>query len=164
VAPAAAAPVPTAPAAAAAAEEAEQLDDLMSRGFDEVSRKQWDDAEALFKRARRIAIANPKVTEALNLITLERRAATRYTEAESAFARKDYATAISYHRMIPSDSAYFPEAKLALQSLAQILELDGDKACADKNQTLCRELYQLAISTGYAGPQVEPKFAKVLGK
>jgi pSer/pThr/pTyr-binding forkhead associated (FHA) protein len=164
VAPTAAAPAPAAPAAAAAAEEAEQLDDLMSRGFDAVSRKQWDDAEALFKRARRIAIANPKVTEALNLITLERRAATRYTEAESAFARKDYATAISYHRMIPSDSAYFPEAKLALQSLAQILELDGDKACADKNQTLCRELYQLAISTGYAGPQVEPKFAKVLGK
>lgn len=165
-------PVPTAPVAAAApplpvlgAEaETESLDALLSKGHDAISRKQWDDAELLFKRARRLSIASPKVTEALNLITLERRAAARYAEAEAAFARKDYPAAINYHRMIPSDSAYFPEAKLALQSMAQILEHDADKACEAKDVALCKSLYQQAIATGYAGPQVEQKFGKALGK
>lgn len=162
-------PVPAAPAAAAVPAvgtelETESLDALLSKGHDAISRKQWDDAELLFKRARRLSIASPKVTEALNLITLERRAAARYAEAEAAFAKKDYPAAINYHRMIPSDSAYFPEAKLALQSMAQILEHDADKACEAKDVAQCKSLYQQAIATGYAGPQVEQKFAKALGK
>jgi len=155
---AAAAPTASAPAATPAA----TFEDLLSRGQDAVARRQWDEAESLFKQARRIDPINQRPTEALNMIAMEKRAGARFAQAEEAFARKDFGTAIRQHRMIPQSSVYRADANAALDAIAGVLEIDGDAVCAAKNYLACQEKYSLALSTGFASPAVEQKYAKAL--
>ena len=151
-------PAPQAPPATPAA----TFEDLLSRGQDAVARRQWDEAESLFKQARRMDPINQRPTEALNMIAMEKRAGARFAQAEEAFAHKDFATAIRQHRMIPQSSVYRADANAALDAIAGVLEIDGDAVCAAKNYAACQEKYSLALSTGFASPAVEQKYAKAL--
>ena len=138
------------------------FEDLLARGQDAIARRQWDEAESLFKQGRRLDPINQRPTEALNMIAMEKRAGARFAQAEEAFAKKDYATAIRQHRMIPQSSVYRADANAALDAIAGVLEIDGDAVCAAKNYAACQEKYSLALSTGFASPAVEQKYAKSL--
>jgi pSer/pThr/pTyr-binding forkhead associated (FHA) protein len=147
---------PAAPASDGAIEE------LIGRGQDAVARRQWDEAESLFRRAKKLDPINSKATEALNTIAMEKRAGARFAQAEEAFAKKDYATAIRQHKLIPKDSVYNADARAALDAIAGVLEIDGDAVCAAKDYVACQEKYSLALQTGFASPAVEQKYAKLL--
>jgi pSer/pThr/pTyr-binding forkhead associated (FHA) protein len=144
------------------ADAASPFDDLVERGTDAIARRQWDEAEGLFKKARRIDPISTKPTEALNMIAMEKRAGARFAQAEEAFARKDLATAIQQHRMIPQSSVYRADANAALDAIAQVLELEGDALAAAKSGAACQEKYRQALSTGFAKPAVEQKYLKAL--
>ncbi len=158
-------PAPTAaPVQDSAAVAKAQLDELIAKGQDAVARKQWEEAEQTFKKARKLDPINPRPTEALNMIAMEKKAGARFAQAETAFAKKDYGTAIRQHRMIPPNSVYRADADAALDAIAGVLEMDGDQACGAKDWSKCQESYSLALSTGFAPASVEQKYAKVLKK
>jgi pSer/pThr/pTyr-binding forkhead associated (FHA) protein len=160
---AAAVPV-AAPAADSAAAVKAQVDELVAKGQDAVARRQWDEAEQVFRNARRLDPINSRPTEALNMIAMEKKAGARFAQAESAFAQKDYATAIRQHRLIPPNSVYRADADAALDAIASILEMAGDQACGAKDWSRCQESYNLARSTGFAAASVEQKYAKAMAK
>ncbi|MSP92616.1 MAG: FHA domain-containing protein [Myxococcales bacterium] len=161
---AAVAPTGDSPEARAATVEDGQFDELIGRGQDGIARRQWDEAETLFKKARKINPISTKPTEALNMIAMEKRAGARFAQAEEAFAKKDYATAIRQHKLIPKDSVYNADARAALDAIAGVLEIDGDAVCAAKDLVACQEKYSLALQTGFASPAVEQKYAKLLAR
>lgn len=139
-----------------------QTDEMIAHGQDAIARRQWDEAERHLRRAWEVDSRKPGLAEALNKVNMEKKAGARFAQAEAAFAKKDYATAIRQHRMIPQNSAYRPDADAALDAIAQVLEMDGDTACASKDAAKCQESYSLALSTGFASATVEAKYAKVL--
>ncbi len=141
-----------------------QFDELLAKGQDAVARRQWDEAEGLFRKARKIDPIHPRPTEALNMIAMEKKAGARFAQAEAAYAKKDYATAIAQHRMIPPNSVYRADAEAALEAIAGLLEIDGDNACVAKDLARCTENYRLAISTGHASAAAEDKYQKNLKK
>ena len=149
------------PAPSAAADNEDAFDDLVARGQDAVARRQWDEAEALFKKARRIDPINARAIEAINMISMEKKAGARFARAEEAFARKDYETAIAQHQAIPKTSVYRADANAALDAIAGVLEIDGDSVCAAKDWAACERIYNLAMKTGFASPAVEQKQARI---
>jgi len=156
--------VPPTPVVDGAAAVKAQFDELIGKGQDAVARKQWEEAEQTFKKARKLDPINPRPTEALNMIAMEKKAGARFAQAETAFAKKDFGTAIRQHRMIPPNSVYRADADAALDAIAGVLEMDGDQACGAKDWSKCQESYSLALSTGFAPASVEQKYAKVLKK
>jgi len=153
------------PAAEAAdAPNAVQFDDLISRGQDAIARRQWDEAETLFKKARKVDPISTRPTEALNTVAVEKRAGARFAQAEDAYAKKRVDVAIMNHKLIPANSVYRADANAALDAIARVLEIDGDALCGSKDWANCREKYSLALSTGSASPAVEQKYANVLKK
>jgi len=166
--PAVVAPVPAAAAAKPPSAEAVgtataevQLDDLIARGKDALVRRQWDEADVLFKRARKLDPIDARPTEAVNMISMEKKASSHFATAEKAFENKDYDTAIQRHRMIPQNSVYRADANMALDSIAGLLELEGDNHCAKKDFVACQDRYSLALKTGFAAPTVEQKLLKI---
>lgn len=156
--------LPVAPAPDSAAAIKAQVDELVAKGQDAVARRQWDEAEQVFRTARRLDPINSRPTEALNMIAMEKKAGARFAQAESAFAQKDYAAAIRQHRLIPPNSVYRADADAALDAIASILEMAGDQACGAKDWNKCQESYSLARSTGFAAASVEQKYAKAMAK
>lgn len=142
--------------------KAEKLQDLLARGRDAVAKKNWEDAAGLYKQARRIDPIHTEPTKALSRIDREKRAKARFEEAEAAFEKKQYGDAISYNKMVPDESVYRADAAAALKAITQILEIDGDAACAARNYQVCKEKYGLALSTEFATPKLEKKYAKLL--
>lgn len=146
----------------AAKDRRERFDSLLARGRDAIGQRQWDQAEDVFQEARRLDPIDDEPTRALNRIATEKRAGARFLQAEEAFKRRDYEEAIRHHRMIPDASVYFADAGAALRSLASIVELDGDKACAARDFETCKRLYALAMSTEQGSTALEKKYARVL--
>jgi pSer/pThr/pTyr-binding forkhead associated (FHA) protein len=158
-------PVAAAPATPKVDEKAEdkrRFEELLARGRDAIASRQWDQAEEIFKDARRIDPIGEEPTRALNRIATEKRAGKRFLRAEEAFKAKDYAEAIRQHRLIPESSVYRADASAALKAIAGILEIDGDAECAAKREDACRERYTLALSTEFASEELEKKYAKLL--
>lgn len=141
-----------------------QFDALVTRGQDAVARRQWDEAQDLFEKARHIDPVHARPTEALNLINKEKRNGARFAQAEAAFARKDYDAAIQANKSISPDSVYRNDANTALEAIAGLLEMDGDTACLAKDFIKCQNLYLTAISTDFAKPEVNAKYAKAMKK
>lgn len=141
-----------------------QFDAYLTRGQDAVARRQWDEAQDLFEKAKRIDTIHPRPTEALNLINREKRNGAKFTQAEAAFAKRDYEAAIQAHKSISQDSVYRPDANTALEAIAGLLELDGDAACLAKDWLKCQNLYLMAISTDFAKPEVNAKYGKAMKK
>ena len=152
------------PESAAPGVDRAQFDALMTRGQDAIARRQWDEAQDLFEKARKLDPVQVRATEALNLINKEKRHGARFAQAEAAFARKDYEGAIQANKSIAQDSVYRTDANAALEAIAGLLELDGDRACAAKDWTKCQNLYLTAISTDLAKPEVQVKYAKAMKK
>lgn len=146
------------------AEQKRAFDDLVARGGDAIAAREWDKANELFKEARRLDPISDEPTRALNRIATEKRAGKRFVEAEEAFKRKDYGEAIRQHRLIPESSVYRADANAALKAIAGILEIDGDAECAAGRDESCRQRYALALSTEFASPELEKKYAKLLQK
>ncbi len=136
--------------------------ELLARGIDAINRRQWDQAEEIYRSARRLDPIHEEPTRALSRVASEKRAGERFLHAEEAFKRKEYAEAIQKHRLIPETSVYRADANVALKSIAGILEFDGDAACAASRAEECRSLYSLAMSTDFASPALEKKYAKLL--
>ncbi len=141
-----------------------QFDLLLTRGQDAVARRQWDEAQDLFEKAKRIDTIHPRPTEALNLINREKRNGAKFSQAEAAFAKHDYEAAISANKSISQDSVYRRDANTALEAIAGLLEMDGDSACIAKDWVKCQNLYLTAISTDFAKPEVNAKYAKSMKK
>ncbi len=141
-----------------------QFDLLLTRGQDAVARRQWDEAQDLFEKAKRIDTIHPRPTEALNLINREKRNGAKFTQAEGAFAKHDYEAAIAANKSISQDSVYRPDANTALEAIAGLLEMDGDAACLNKDWVKCQNLYLTAISTDFAKADVTAKYAKAMKK
>jgi 23S rRNA maturation mini-RNase III len=141
-----------------------QFDLLLTRGQDAVARRQWDEAQDLFEKAKKIDTIHPRPTEALNLINREKRNGAKFTLAEASFAKRDYEAAISANKSISQDSVYRRDANTALEAIAGLLEMDGDAACISKDWIKCQNLYLTAISTDFAKPEVNAKYAKAMKK
>ena len=149
----------------AAAEEAKQkakITKLFNAGKAAISKRKWDEAEAIYKEVRTLDPINSESTRALNLIAAEKRAKERFDKSEKAFAEKRYDEAIRLHRRIPNSSVYRADADAALKAIAGVLEIDGDHACKKRDWDTCQERYSLALSTTFASADVEEKYAKVL--
>lgn len=158
VVPAASPPPPPAPVDQA------QFDALITRGQDAVARRQWDEAQDLFEKARKLDSVHARPTEALNLINKEKRNGGRFAQAEAAFARRDYEGAIQANKSIAPDSVYRTDANTALEAIAGLLEMDGDTACGSRDWVRCQNLYLTAISTDFAKPDVNAKYARAMKK
>lgn len=141
-----------------------QFDLYLTRGQDAVARRQWDEAQDLFEKARKLDTIHPRPTEALNLINREKRNGAKFSQAEAAFARHDYDAAIQANKSISQDSVYRPDANTALEAIAGLLEMDGDAACLAKDWLKCQNLYLTAIATDFAKPEVNAKYAKAMKK
>ena len=141
-----------------------QFDLLLTRGQDAVARRQWDEAQDLFEKAKKIDTIHPRPTEALNLINREKRNGAKFAQAEAAFSRHDYEAAIAANKSISQDSVYRPDANTALEAIAGLLEMDGDTACIAKDWIKCQNLYLTAISTDFAKAEVNAKYAKAMKK
>lgn len=150
------------PAATEAATEKRRFEELLARGRDAIANRQWEQAETIFKDARRIDPIGVEPTRAMNRIATEKRAGQRFLRAEEAFKAKDYGEAIRQHRLIPESSVYRPDASAALKAIAGILEIDGDAECAGGRDDACRARYALALSTEFASAALEKKYAKLL--
>lgn len=149
---------------AAEAAQRKKLNDLLLRGKDAIANRKWDDAETLFKEARRLDPISSDPTRALNRIATEKRAKKRFDTSEKAFADKRYEEAINLHRRIPESSVYRADADAALKAIAGVLEIDGDHACVKNDWDDCRDKYSLAMSTGFASGDVETKYTEVIKK
>ncbi len=145
-------------------EEAEQKEfkDLVARGREAVEMRQWDQAEGLFKKARRLDPIREEPIRALNRIATEKRAGAEFHKAEEAFARKAYEEAIQHHRRIPSSSVYRADADVALKAIAGVLEIEGENLCRQKKMEDCLERFRLALRTDFASPELEKKYLKLL--
>ena len=158
-----AAPVTAAPTAATQEEtEHKEFKDLVARGREAVEMRQWDQAESLFKKARRLDPISEEPIRAVNRIATEKRAGAEFHKAEEAFARKAYEEAIQHHRRIPASSVYRADADVALKSIAGVLEIEGENLCRQKQTTDCLEKFRLALRTDFASPELEKKYLKLL--
>ncbi len=154
----------TADVAQAATLDRGQFDVYLTRGQDAVARRQWDEAQDLFEKAKKIDTIHPRPTEALNLINREKRNGAKFTQAEAAFAKHDYEAAIQANKSISQDSVYRRDANTALEAIAGLLEMDGDSACLAKDWVKCQNLYLMAIATDFAKPEVNAKYGKAMKK
>ncbi len=141
-----------------------EFDLFVTRGQDAVARRQWDEAQDLFGKARKLDTIHPRPIEALNLINREKRNGAKFSQAEAAFAKRDYDAAIQANKSISQDSVYRPDANTALEAIAGLLEMDGDAACLAKDWLRCQNLYLTAMSTDFAKPEVSAKYAKAMKK
>ena len=157
------APPPVATVAPAPVDRA-QFDPYLTRGQDAVARRQWDEAQDLFEKAKKLDPIHPRPTEALNLINREKRNGAKFSQAEAAFARHDYEAAIQANKSISQDSVYRTDANAALEAIAGLLEMDGDSACLAKDWLKCQNLYLTAISTDFAKTDVHVKYARAMKK
>ena len=160
----AAKPAPAPDIVAPSAADQAQFDALLTRGQDAVARRQWDEAQDLFEKAKRLDTIHPRPTEALNLINREKRNGAKFSQGEAAVARRDFDVAIQANKSVSQDSVYRRDANSALESLAGVLELDGDTACGAKDWLKCQNSYLMAISTDFAKPEVNAKYAKAMRK
>ncbi len=163
----AAAPTPArspTPGPRAAQSDDARFQELLARGIDAINRRQWDQAEEIYRLARRMDPIHEEPTRALSRIASEKRAGERFLHAEEAFKRKEYAEAIQKHRLIPETSVYRADANVALKAIAGILEFDGDADCAVGRTQECKSLYSLAMSTDFASAALEKKYAKLLSQ
>jgi len=156
---------PATPAAAAPAaqtapplvEPGEDAAALLKSASDAIEQRHWDDADRLFQRARKADPIATKPIEGLNRVRAEKAAAAHYDAARAAFAKKAYDQAIREYKQVAKDSVYRIEADGQLQSIARLLELEGDRACAAKDEPACIRAYEQSIETGAASPDVETK-------
>jgi pSer/pThr/pTyr-binding forkhead associated (FHA) protein len=158
----AAAAVAASPPPTAEEERALAFKAALARGADALASRDWIRAEEAYREARRHDPVSAEPTRALNRVAVERRAHERFLKAEEAFKRKDYAEAIRQHRLIDEDSVYQADARKALEAIAGILEIDADAACAGGEQPRCKELYALALTTGFARASAESKYKALL--
>jgi pSer/pThr/pTyr-binding forkhead associated (FHA) protein len=157
-------PVPVADVASSPPVDRGQFDAYLTRGQDAVARRQWDEAQDLFEKARKIDAIHPRPTEALNLINREKRNGARFLQAEAVLAKHDYEAAIQANKSISQDSVYRADANKALEAIAELLEMDGDAACLAKDWIKCQNFYLTAIATDFAKPEVSAKYAKAMKK
>ena len=145
------------------AAQAAQYEDLVARGRDAVLRKQWAEAKGFFTKARMLDVAAAEPKENLNNIALEERAGADIAQAEEAFKRRDFRSAIRYHKQVPSASVYGTDAQRSLQSLAQLADEQRVQSCRGKARELTRCLQdcELVLSTGYAGAAVQEECTRI---
>ncbi len=150
--------------AAAQRERKERLAELLGRGEDLIKKKKWDEATKVYKVARRLDAIDDTANAALSRIGAEKRALARYLKAAKAYKERRYGDAIREHRRIDDRSIYRADANADLKAIAQILELQGEKACDSKRYKVCEEKYRLALSTEMASEVVADKYAELLAK
>ncbi len=131
---------------------AAQYQDAMARGRDATLRRQWSEAKSWFQKAHQTDVLASEPNEALNKVSLEERAGADIAQAEDAFKRQDFKTAISLHKQVPSTSVYGADAQKSLQSLALLADMERQKSCHGRlhDQTKCLADCSLVLSTGYA--------------
>ena len=138
------------------------IDDELRRAQDAVARQQWEEADRHVRRALDLDPLRPGLDALMTKVREEKKAGAKFAQAEQALSKKDYGTAITLHRQIPQSSSYRTQADAALDSIAQLLEMEGDTACAAKNWGPCAEAYSAALSTQKASPAVNLKYTKAL--
>jgi pSer/pThr/pTyr-binding forkhead associated (FHA) protein len=139
------------------------LDDELRKAQDAVARQQWEEADRHVRRALDLDPLRPGLDALMAKVREEKKAGAKFAQAEQALSKKDYGTAITLHRQIPQASSYRSQADAALDSIAQLLEIEGDTACAAKNWGPCADIYSMALSTQKASPAVTEKYKKALG-
>ncbi len=147
---------------AAERERKERLAELLGRGEDLIKKKKWAQARKVYIAARRLDPIDSTANTALSRIDLETRALARYKKAANYYKQKRYEEAIREHRRIADSSIYRGDANADLKAIAQILEIQGEKACDAGRKDVCEEKYKLALSTGMASEALEDKYAKLL--
>lgn len=153
---------PRSKAAEKAAQQA-QYEELVARGRDAVLRKQWAEAKGFFAKARTLDVAAAEPKENLNNIALEERAGADIAQAEEAFKRRDFRSAIRYHKQVPTASVYGADAQRSLQSLAQLADEQRVQSCRGKTKDLahCLQDCELVLSTGYASAAVQEECTRI---
>ncbi len=131
---------------------AAQYQDAMARGRDAMLRRQWSEAKSWFQKAHQTDVLATEPNEALNKVSLEERAGADIAQAEDAFKRQDFKTAISLHKQVPTTSVYGADAQKSLQSLALLADLERQKSCNGRTHDTAKCLADcsLVLSTGYA--------------
>ncbi len=131
-----------------------QFEESMGRGRDAMLRKQWAEAKGWFQKARQADVSATDPVQALNKIALEERAGADIAHAEEAFKRQDFRSAIRYHKQVPASSVYGADAQKALQSLAELAEIERSKVChgSQRDAGRCESWCEQVLSTGFASP------------
>lgn len=129
-----------------------QYEEAMGRGRDAMLRRQWGEAKSWYQKARQVDVSATDPVQALNKIALEERAGADIAQAEEAFKRQDFRAAIRYHKQVPASSVYGADAQKALQSLAELGEIERAKAChgARRDATRCESWCEQVVATGFA--------------
>lgn len=149
----------TAPLAATGTETAANpaVTAMIAEGKKAMSERRWVDAAAIYEKAKAADPVHREPVRALNVIAEEKANRELVKRAEAAFAVRDYERSIREYRNIPADSVYRRDARSALQSIAQLLELEGDQACDDGRRQRCLARYDLALSTDHAAAGLADK-------
>ena len=125
----------------------------MTEGKDALLRRQWAEAKGKFEAARRDDPMADEPTFALNKIRNEESAGADFAQAEEAFKKGDYRSAIRFNKQVSPSCVYGSDAQKALQSIAGLAEAERQKSCNSKSRDVVRCLAdcEMVISTTFAG-------------